>query len=522
MLKVLLIVAVACLLFPSVAVADADIVVGKSKISTTSGGFGGGLSDGDTSGHRLTSLGDLDGNGVTDLAVGAPAVGTGADLAGSVWILFLDAGGHVLSKQEIADGVGGISGGTIPAETHFGVDMANLGDVDGDGVTDLAVGAQGDDDGGTNRGAIWILLLNSNGTVKSHQKISDLAGGFGGELDDRDSLGKSVAALGDLRLDGPPDVVVGANGDVLDSDDLFGTSVATIPDLDADGVQDLAVGALFDDDRGPREGAVWILFLATDGSLVGQQKINSTNGLFGGLLENRDEFGRSVASPGDLDGDGVPDLLVGAIGDDDGGAGEFADLGATWILFLHSDGTVKGWRKISSTAGGFLGPLTDGDRFGSGVSALGDFDGDGNPDIAVGAYRDDDGGIHRGAVWILRLADLNDPLLLSDWVPSMTFGFQVANTSGGSVDNVRFSAPRAWIPGSAWPDSSIGVLSCSIEPEGPAQFPVSPPSRWCRVDGTAQARWFFPAVGLGLDMPPSSVTFSVPRMSPRGTPTSPT
>ena len=58
--------------------------------------------------------------------------------------------------------------------------MAALGDLDGDGVGDLAVGAPRDDDGGTDRGAVWVLFLNTDGTVKSHQKISDTEGGFTG------------------------------------------------------------------------------------------------------------------------------------------------------------------------------------------------------------------------------------------------------------------------------------------------------------------------------------------------------
>ena len=106
--------------------------------------------------------------------------------------------------------------------------MTSLDDLDGDGVGDLAVGAFSDDDGGVDRGAVWILFLNANGTVKAHQKISDTQGGFTGNLDDSDSFGRSAASLGDL------------NGD---------------------GRNDLAVGAYKDDDGGFDRGAVWVLFL---------------------------------------------------------------------------------------------------------------------------------------------------------------------------------------------------------------------------------------------------------------------
>ena len=67
-----------------------------------------------------------------------------------------------------------------------------------DSTIDIAVGASSDADGGSNAGAVWILFLNSNGTVKNHQKISDTQGNFNGNLDDTDQFGYSVASIGDL------------------------------------------------------------------------------------------------------------------------------------------------------------------------------------------------------------------------------------------------------------------------------------------------------------------------------------
>ena len=276
--------------------------------------------------------------------------------------------GAVLSHQKISDTAGGFTG-TLDDNDSFGTSVAGVGDLDGDGVEDIAVGAIQDDDGGADRGAVWVLFLNTDGTVKSHQKISDTAGDFTGTLDDGDRFGQSVAGVGDL---------------------------------DGDGVEDIAVGAIGDDDGGGFDrGAVWVLFLNTDGTVSSHQKISDTEGGFTGALGNLDIFGASVAGVGDLDGDGIQDIAVGAKRD---------ARGAVWVLFLNTDGTVKSHQKISDTAGGFTGTLDDLDEFGYSVAGLGDLDGDGIQDIAVGAYLDDDGGTDRGAVWMLFMDGMVVPI----------------------------------------------------------------------------------------------------------------
>jgi predicted outer membrane repeat protein len=409
-------------------------VKAHQKISDTEGGFTGTLKNNDRFGNSGVLLGDLDNDGVDDMAVGAYLDDYGNTQRGAVWVLFLNSDGTVKSHQKITEGEGGFTGDLDVWDT-FGISLESLGDLDGDSVCDLAVGASLDDDGGTNRGAVWILFLNTDGTVKSHQKISDTAGGFTGTLDDEDFFGQSIASLEDFDGDGVIDLAVGARLDddggynrgavwilylnsdgtvksqqkisdteggftgTLEDEDWFSSSLTSLGDYDGDGVVDLAAGAFGDNDGGANRGAVWILFLNSDGTVKSHQKISDTEGGFTGPLDDSDVFGGAVAYLGDLYSTGRDVLAVSAKGDDDGGT----DRGAVWLLSLNTDGTVNASQKISSTQGGFAGDLDDGDAFGGGPVALGDFDGDGMGDMAVGAQLDDDGGDNRGAVWMLFL-----------------------------------------------------------------------------------------------------------------------
>jgi hypothetical protein len=439
----------AAMLAGAPARAQNGSVTDFQKISATEGAFTGALDDGDLFGRSVATLGDLDGDGVADLAVGARADDDGDTTAtnrGAVWILFLNADGSVKAHQKISDTQGGFSG-VLDDGDLFGGSVCGLGDLDGDGIVDLAVGAPDDDDGGSNRGAVWILFLNVNGTVKSHQKISDADGAFAGTLDDGDFFGAAVAVVGDLDGDEQTDLIVGAGGDddggstgdadrgalwvlflnpngtvkahqkisdtdggfagTLDDGDGFGVSAAPLGDLDGDGVVDLAAGAFNDDDGGAANdadrGAVWILFLNADGTVKAHQKISETSGGFNGDLDQFDSFGIGLVALGDVDGDGVAELAVGADGDDDGGGGR----GAVWILFLNENGTVAAHQKIGHLEGNFAGALENNDSFGIALASLGDRDGDGVHDLVVGAIGDDDGGVgttaDRGAVWLLTL-----------------------------------------------------------------------------------------------------------------------
>lgn len=223
------------------------------------------------------------------------------------------------STQKISNTQGNFNG-DLDGSDLFGRSIETIGDANGDGILDLAVSSINDDDGGSNRGAIYILYMNPDGSVSSHHKISSDSGGFGSGLANNDKLGTGITNIGDL------------NGD---------------------GYIDLAVGAGLTDDGGSNRGAVWILFLDSNEEVSSKQKISDTQGGLTYALSNDDRFGLSVASIGDLNSDGIPDLLVGAQLDDVSGT----DDGTVIVLFMNSNGTVQSEQASIIRLGISLSPL---------------------------------------------------------------------------------------------------------------------------------------------------------------------
>lgn len=412
-------------------------VKGHQKISDTQGNFLAPMDNNDQFGAAVVSVGDINLDGVQDLAVSANLDDDGGNDRGAFYILFMNTNGTVQNYTKIASNTGGFTGNLYNLGA-MGSQIEPLGDMNGDGIPDLAVGVSRDMDGGTMQGALFILFMNANGTVASQQKISETQGGFGGNLDPQDRFGNTITNIGDLNSDGVIDLAVSApfdddggnetgavwilylnaNGTVsseakisatsggitpgtLDPADNFGTGVTSIGDFDGNGTHDLMVGARLDDDGGMDRGAIYILTLNPNGSVLSQSKISSTSGNLGPFIDNGDRFGISGDNMGDLNGDGVTDVLVGAYLDDDGGT----DKGAAYILFLNANATVQNVFKISETAGGFTGVPDVGGLFSWAVSQIGDLDNNGMVDLAIGEVHGDDGGTNRGAAWIIYLED---------------------------------------------------------------------------------------------------------------------
>ena len=331
------------------------------------------LSASDELGWSASALGDVDGDGMVDMAVGATRDDDGGTTAGAVYIIFFQTGGNIKNVQKISNLYGNFGTFyTLDAGDMFATSLAPLGDLDGDGVMDVAVGVYLDDDGGSGAGAVYAIFLQTDGSVQDVQKISNQYGNLNTYY-------------------------------TLEADDRFGAGVATVNDVDGDGVLDMAVGAYRDGDGGLYAGAAYVIFLETNGVIKSAQKISS---LYGSLdafytVLAGDMFGISTAFLGDIDGDNVVELAVGAFNDDDGGT----YCGAAYIFFLQVDGKVKNARKLSALYGNVNAfyTLTTGDIFGTSVAGIGDADGNGVVDLAVGALHDDDGGDSAGAAYIIFL-----------------------------------------------------------------------------------------------------------------------
>jgi len=227
-------------------------------------------------GASLAPLGDVNGDGVPDLAVGAHGGLVRGEATGAVWVLFMNPDGSVLRSEELICREpiqrALLVDGELSTSLIYGGALATLGDLDGDGLPELLLGGRSHTFFGVVPKTELIVSLDREGGVR-------WARGLG-------------------RADG------------FSSLRGFSKSYVGLGDLDGDGIPDLAIGDSGNAEGGEGRGGVWIVFLNADGSFREERLISDWSGDFGGLLLDDDRFGLALAAPGDLTGDDVPDLLV--------------------------------------------------------------------------------------------------------------------------------------------------------------------------------------------------------------------
>jgi len=315
--------------------------------------FSAGLSTG-TNNRRLNEdisiIGDLDGDGIRELVA--------AYRGGSkVWILFLDEEGKV--RDYVEYNLDTFPDLRVDADADsriaIGSSMTELDDLDKDGIPEVLITMAGQDLGDiASMGGLLVLFMNADGSFKRYQVIDTDEGNFDGSL--------FPYALN-------PALTIGSS---------FGSSAAILSDLDGDGIREIAVGAQQDSPLGgDSNGAIFILFLNEDGTVKKHHKIGFETGDMGEfLLLSRSFFGSDIAYMGDMNNDGLIELVVSAMG-----GLTTNNLGAVYLFSIDEEGAVVHRQKFDYTDGYFEGHHS----VGQGVDNVGDLNGDGIDELAVSA-----------------------------------------------------------------------------------------------------------------------------------------
>lgn len=407
-----------------------------------------GIDEYDLSGGSVASAGDVDGDGLDDVIIGADNAASGN---GEAYLIFgsalVAAGGDdgVIELDEIvANGEGVLITGAN-AFDNAGSAVSSAGDVDGDGLDDVIIGAATAEIGGVlNAGAAHLVFGSTLVGAAATSGTLDLGG---------------LAAGEGVRLTG-----VDYNGNA-------GDAVSSAGDVDGDGFDDIIVGApQADPPSGPNAGTSFVVFAsALQAAAVGSGEIDlgTIGGANGVVITGADRIdfsGGSVSSAGDVDGDGLDDIIIGAFQGETGGLSNSGDgyvvLGASIAAASSGSGTID----LGSLAG--LGVAITGadvaDRAGRSVSGAGDVDGDGLDDVIVGANAaDPDGEASAGEAYIVFGSALTAAVAASSNIDLGSLGTQGVLIKGvDAFDSAGYSVSAAGdVDGDGLADVIVGAES---------------------------------------------------------------